>query len=115
MTLQPAAASAQDAVGEGLLALVGGVKRKTGVGGDIVHDLQHRATFVGAARRKVGEHLNGRQCSIGLVGGVASQIIEAVGEHANLDSGTIGVGRALVQGLLHLGRGGAVSSRRWRR
>ena len=42
-----------DAIGEFLLADVGGVEGEVGGRGDVVHDLHHRATFVVAARGEV--------------------------------------------------------------
>ncbi len=77
-----------DAVGEVLLAVEGGVEGQARAGRDIVDHLQHRPAFVGAAGGEVLKHLNGRwQASARLVRGRAAEIVEAVGEHADLDAG----------------------------
>jgi hypothetical protein len=50
----------------------------------------------------------GWQCSVRFIRGRAAEIVEAVGDHADLDPGTVDAQSALIQGLLHLRRGGAL-------
>ena len=55
-------------------------------------DLHHRAPLVGAARSEVLDHVDvggGRQRSVRFVRGRAAEIVEAVGEHADLDAGPL--------------------------
>jgi hypothetical protein len=54
-----------------------------------VDDLHHRAPLVGAARSEVFDHVDvggGRQRPVRFVRGRAAKIVEAVGEHADLDA-----------------------------
>jgi hypothetical protein len=78
-----------------------------------VDDLHHRTALVGAARGEVLDQVDvgsGRQRTVRFVCGCASEVVEAVGEHANLDAGSINAQSGLIQGLLHLCRGGAASA-----
>ena len=52
----------------------------------------------------------GRQRPVRFVRGRAAEVVEAVGEHADLDAAAVDAQSALVQGLLHLGRGGAAGA-----
>ena len=78
-----------------------------------MHDLHHRTALVGAARTEVFEHLNlgsGWQCPVRLVGGGTSEVVEAVGKHADLDASAVDVQSAFVERLLHLCRRGAAGA-----
>ena len=57
--------------------------------------------------REVFEHLDvgsGRQCPVRFVRGGAAEVVEAVGEHADLDAGAVDAQSALIQGHLNLSR-----------
>ena len=103
----------KDAVGEVLLAVESRIEGQAGTRGDVVDDLHHRAPLVGAARSEVFDHIDiggGWQRSVRFVRGSAAEIVEAVGEHADPDAGTVDAQSAFIQGLLHLCRGGAVGA-----
>ena len=103
----------ENAVGEILLADVGGVERETRARRDLVHDLHHRAALVAAARREVLQNLDvggGGQRAAGLVRCRAALVVEAVGDHADLDAGAVDAQAALVQRLLEL-RGGRAAGK----
>ena len=113
MTLAAGGGEREDAVGKVLFAVERGIECEAGAGGDVVDDLHHRAALVGAARSEVLEHLDvggRRQRAVGFVGGRAAEIVEAVGQHADLDAGAVDAQSALVQRLLHLCRGGAAGA-----
>src|SRR6185437_4575517 len=64
-------------------------------------------------RREIFEYLNigsGRECAVGFIRGCAAKIVEAVGEHADLDSRPVDAQSAFVDRLLDLRRGCAISA-----
>ncbi len=93
----------EDAVGEVLVAVEGGVEGEIGARGDVIDDLHHCAPLVGAARSEVLDDIDvggRRQRSVRFVRGRTAKIVEAVGEHANSNADTIDAQSALIQGFL---------------